>query len=369
MMNKIESNKIKLNKISDEQLTKSLENLCQNEQQVLSQILQHLCEIQRRSLVLKMGWPSLFEYCVKQLKFSESCAYKRILIAKYIGVYPQILHLLESGQTHLSNLVLVVAHLNVQNSRELFAASCKLRRRELEIFLAQKFPKNPVRVREKSELLGAAKVESGNILTPSNQKLLVPVKSGKASKESIENTELSNFPGEVKQSSQERLIYRLVLEADGATLERFEKIKKHLSTRFPKGLSKGHIVAISVEEYLNKLEKELENQSPKPKLEPGPKKLLEPSTSNSAVTLTKAPQKNSRYIPVQLERQVRARAQGQCEYESPSEQRRCQSQWNLHIHHIKPFAQGGSSLDPENLALFCAAHNLMQAKLDFPAST
>jgi 5-methylcytosine-specific restriction endonuclease McrA len=44
--------------------------------------------------------------------------------------------------------------------------------------------------------------------------------------------------------------------------------------------------------------------------------------------------------------------------------RRCESDWNLQIDHIVPYAKGGDN-SPENLRLLCARHNRLAAEREF----
>jgi len=64
----------------------------------------------------------------------------------------------------------------------------------------------------------------------------------------------------------------------------------------------------------------------------------------------------TRHIPKATQRYVWKRDRGFCQYEDPLTKQRCQSKHALQLDHIKPFAQGGNHT-PENLRLFCGAHN------------
>jgi 5-methylcytosine-specific restriction endonuclease McrA len=81
-------------------------------------------------------------------------------------------------------------------------------------------------------------------------------------------------------------------------------------------------------------------------------------TSKSAEAPTRAD-----YIPASLGREVYQREGGSCAYIG-EEQRRCGSTLRLEYQHIVPLACGGPST-PDNVTLFCRAHNLLQARKDF----
>jgi len=72
---------------------------------------------------------------------------------------------------------------------------------------------------------------------------------------------------------------------------------------------------------------------------------------------------NAHYIPAAVRREVHDRERGTCAYVGEGN-RRCCSKLRLEYQHIVPVARGGPST-PENLTLFCCAHNLLQAEKDF----
>ena len=57
--------------LSDRELLRQTQELVQRERALLSEILQHLKEVERRKLYSDLGYGSLFEYCLRELKYSE----------------------------------------------------------------------------------------------------------------------------------------------------------------------------------------------------------------------------------------------------------------------------------------------------------
>lgn len=53
--------------LNDNELNQKLKNLAAQERALLEQILEHIAEVDRRRLFLKMAFPSLFEYLTKKL--------------------------------------------------------------------------------------------------------------------------------------------------------------------------------------------------------------------------------------------------------------------------------------------------------------
>ncbi|MCB9025133.1 MAG: hypothetical protein H6625_02340 [Bdellovibrionaceae bacterium] len=56
--------------LKDHQLLARTQSLVQKERQLLTQVLHHLREVERRKLFSDLGYQSLFEYAVKDLKYS-----------------------------------------------------------------------------------------------------------------------------------------------------------------------------------------------------------------------------------------------------------------------------------------------------------
>ena len=73
--------------------------------------------------------------------------------------------------------------------------------------------------------------------------------------------------------------------------------------------------------------------------------------------------KNSRYIPRSVKREVYRRDKGTCSYVSPDGTGCCERKY-LHFDHIQPFALGGKT-EASNLRLLCSAHNRLQAEKSF----
>lgn len=67
-----------------EDIHSRLLDLVQQERKISNEILSHLAEVNERALYLKMGHDSLLKYCVRELKYSEAAAYRRIRAMKLI---------------------------------------------------------------------------------------------------------------------------------------------------------------------------------------------------------------------------------------------------------------------------------------------
>jgi len=97
---------MKLSHLSDQALLQQTLILVKKEKEILSEILSHLEEVRKRRLFCELGFGSLFQYCVKQLGYSEDQAYRRINALKLIKEVPEVQAQIANGSLTLSNLSL-----------------------------------------------------------------------------------------------------------------------------------------------------------------------------------------------------------------------------------------------------------------------
>ena len=64
--------------LGDQQLLDQTRRLAANERALEVHILDHLAEIDRRGLALRRGFSSLFDYAVRELRFTDAAAQRRI---------------------------------------------------------------------------------------------------------------------------------------------------------------------------------------------------------------------------------------------------------------------------------------------------
>jgi RNase P subunit RPR2 len=98
-----------LKHLTDKALLADILSLVRQEQMLLSKILWHLKEVDTRRLYSELKYSSLFDYCVKELGYSESSAQRRIVAARALSVYPEIAKKIETGALTLATVGLVVS--------------------------------------------------------------------------------------------------------------------------------------------------------------------------------------------------------------------------------------------------------------------
>src|SRR5690349_3343750 len=122
--------------VADEALARDLAAAVSRERGGTAVVLAHIAEFDARRLYAPAGQPSMFAYCVHELRLSEDAAYKRIQAARAARRCPGVLEALANGRVHLTAIVLLAPHFTPENEAELIAASTHKSKAELAPVLA-----------------------------------------------------------------------------------------------------------------------------------------------------------------------------------------------------------------------------------------
>jgi len=134
-----------LKSLADDRLLSGLARIVRRRNQITAEFLAYLAELDERQLFLDLGFPSLFEYCVKTLRLCESTAGRHIAAARVCRTHPQVFALVASGALHASALSLLKKHLTPGTAEELFELCTHQSARKVEKLLAARFPQPDVR--------------------------------------------------------------------------------------------------------------------------------------------------------------------------------------------------------------------------------
>ncbi len=93
-----------LKSLSDKLLLSQTLSLVQKEREILVQVLWHLKEIDQRKLYSDLKCSSLFDYCVKILKYSEGQAGRRVSATRLLRDIPVIAAEISKGAINLTQL-------------------------------------------------------------------------------------------------------------------------------------------------------------------------------------------------------------------------------------------------------------------------
>ena len=305
-----------LQSLSDEKLQTRLARLARHERKVMALVLQHIAEVMRRKLYLTLGYPSIYHYLTKSLRYSESCAYRRIQAAQALCEVPEIKPALEQGALNRTQVCLVQRTLRKE----------------------EKFQRAEITVERRREIF--AKL------------------NGKTSRESEKILDGEVSVALPQQLSVERHrrddSVELTLRVSPELYAKLQKVKGLYSHIAP-GADWVRILALMADDVIKK-------RDPLAK-KPGD---LKPATQGfattpklSAIENSTAGKKSSmnkrRPIPAAVKRYILQRDGEQCQYVS-LDGRKCESRHQLELDHIKPVRHGGGN-EPQNLRILCRRHN------------
>lgn len=95
---------MKLSHLTDKSLLSEIKNLVAQERGQTLKLLHHLKEVDLRKLYADLKCSSLFDYCTRELGYSEGSAQRRIVACRMLRDLPEIEAKIESGKLTLSNL-------------------------------------------------------------------------------------------------------------------------------------------------------------------------------------------------------------------------------------------------------------------------
>ena len=97
-------NKTNIKSLSNQELENTLKEKTAVERQLTVEIISLLEEVNHRRLYLQRGFGSLIEYCIKELNYSESSAYRRISAMRVAQEVPKVKEALAEGRLNLINV-------------------------------------------------------------------------------------------------------------------------------------------------------------------------------------------------------------------------------------------------------------------------
>lgn len=294
-----------LRSLCDDGLLASLKSAVERERVSAVYVLEHLREVERRMLHAKYGYASLYEYCLKELKYSEGAAYRRISAMRLLREAPELKEKIADGSVSIT--AASVTHSYLKKNRD---------------------------------------------LTQEERDAVIKLAENKSRRE-LER-ELNRRDG------QAGITYiRLAITAE--LREKLEQLKNRLC--LPEGVRLETLLERLVEDELKRFaNKELKTKA-QPQVSAGASaERMEPKARQASNNEKRAFDSKSkeRYIPAQVKVLVWKRDGGRCTYTHPESKRRCESKYALQFDHILPVSMGGKSV-VENLRLLCAEHNRFEA--------
>ncbi len=315
-----------LDAIDEQALHLRLKSAAARESAAIADVLAHIGAIDARRLYVPLGYPSMVQYCLYELRLPEQAALKRIRIARLARNHPVLFEALTDARLHLSAVVLLAPHVTEANVDRLVAAAAHRTRNEIEQLLAERFPR--------TEPLAWTM-------------LLQPARSASAIPEHG-TTELS--PGTVSFDRAKRAVtpiakdrFELTLAIDAETHALLTEAQELLSHRLPLG-DAAEVFRLALTELVTRLRKQKHGATDRPRA-------------------TQPEMTRGRHIPKAIQHEVWRRDGGRCTFTSDAGVR-CPSRERIEFDHVHPFALGGGTTT-DNLRLRCRAHNPYAAEQQF----
>ena len=332
-----------LTHLSDSALLSKLTDLVARDRATTAALLAHLAEVDARKLYLPAAYPSMFAYCVGELRMSEDAAAKRIQAARAARRFPAIFQAVADGRLHLTAVGLLAPHLTEHSADDLLVAAAHKSKSEIELLLAERFPRSdvltwmaappstsqhaPAHVEEPSRF-DSERSDAGSpgpeVAPASSTPMMTPV------------------PSRVQPLSAQSSAVQFTLSRNGqAKLQYAQELLGHQ-------VPPGDIAAV-FERALDALIPQLEKRKFAATEQPRPPRWRKAS--------------DSRHIPADVRRAVWKRDGGQCTFQSETGHR-CPARRGLEFDHVQEFARGGEPT-VSDIRLLCRAHNQHAAECSF----
>ena len=321
-----------LSHLSDQTLLRDLAALVAQDRTTTAALLAHVAEVDARKLYLPAAYPSMYLYCVHELRLSEDTAFKRIRAARAARRFPAIFTAVAEGRLGLSAVVLLTPYLSEETVDELLAAAAFKTNCEIDQLLAQRFPRPDV----------PSQVQAIGPALPTDQLAARPV-------EPFEQ----HAPGPVQTLAQRAKVtplsperFALHLTIGQGTHDKLRYAQALLGHPVPSG-DLAQVLDRALEALIVALENRKFAATSRPR--PGQRRTTG----------------GGRYIPAAVKRLVWERDAGRCSFVSEAGQR-CPARTRLEFDHLDPVARGGQAT-AARMRLRCRAHNQYEAERTFGA--
>ena len=341
-------NRYSLTHVPDPALLRGLRALVAQDRATTALLLAHLAEVDDRRLYAAAGYPSMFAYCVHELRLSEDAAYKRIQAARTARRFPALFPALADGRLNLTGVLLLGPYLTLANSDELLGAAAGKSKSEIEEWLARRLPRSeslPLltalpAVRRPDTQLALERVGSGDMGPAPG-----PVESDDpdAAQLALERVAASGLPARLTPTAPER--YALQLTIGKGTHDKLRRAQALLGHAVPSG-ELAEVLDRALDALIGQLERRKFAATDRPRSR-------------------RRPSANPRHVPAEVRRAVWERDGGQCTFVSATG-RRCPARTRLEFDHAVPVARGGQAT-VRGMRLRCRAHNQYSAECTFGA--
>jgi hypothetical protein len=333
--------------LNKQELLQTTEKLVREERRISGEILECLHEIETRFLHAEMGYSSLYEFCVKHLRYSEGSAHRRISAMRVLKNLPTEAR--KSTEEKIKTGSITVSNLSLMHSFIKQAKKQNLQfNEEQKTALLQQIENQGKREAEKKLYALTPELEQRTeIRFHADQSLLEKLSRVKEiTAHKVRGSDMGEIlhrlaDDYLQRHDPEQRANRVLGTSAGGTSAR--AISAH--TRSAGATSEDHTSPATKRcEILKPDKNHAKNQN----------SINLTKTSES----TKVQNSVTRHIPAPLKHLVWIRDRGRCTFKTKTHT--CGSRYGLEFEHLQPFALGGTHT-PENLTLRCRTHNQWSA--------
>ena len=319
----------------------------------------------------------MFVYCTDGLGYSESSANRRICAARAIRKCPEAYDYLRDGRVNLSTLSIAWKYLTPELLDEIAGKS----QRQVFAIVARFEPRIkhrdntwPVMVMKRVVVqhegqparafsngscgLALAALERENAQLGQNhhrsggKKLTTDTPLNSSNPKPGDDTSAPPQTTDVKMETVK--MHQVNCLVDDAVMQMLDRCKELLSGKHPCGIDYNTLIMELASDWL-------ERHDPVSRSERRAKRKKSKNLKTTNMLKNIDPEDTSRYISPATRDTVYNRDEGRCTYVG-SNGKRCESKWDLEIHHDEtPFAMGGGH-SLRNLSLLCAVHNKLESE-------
>jgi hypothetical protein len=268
----------------------------------------------------------MFAYCVRELGLSEDAAAKRIHAARVARRFTMLLVALAGGRLSLSAVVLLAPHLTPENAEELIGTAAHKTRAEIEVLLAQRFPKPDLPQVLREQHAPGHVPPGGQTHTPRSPGVVQTPRPT------------------IRPLSPRR--FALQVTVDQSAHDKLQYARELLGHQIPSG-DLAQVLDLALDALIAKLEKRKFAATDHPRRALGHKPTAR------------------RTIPAHVRRAVWERDGGQCTFVG-EKGTRCAARKCLEFDHVEPVARGGRATE-KAVRLRCRTHNQYEAERVFGA--
>ena len=344
-----------LTHLADSKLAQALRAGVADDRAALAMRLAQIAEFDHRRLYLP-AYPSMYQYCLGELKYSEDATCRRLAAARLARRYPEIYAAIANGQHTLSTILMLENHLLPEAAHGLIEGSSGMTKSGVAHYLAERFPRPDVPtlvqpIEHSHPAAAQPGIEPTLALAPGSTAAAVQEESGLPAPARVSPIDVVPAPQRVVPVvAHTRLTplsparYAIQVTISKATHDKLRQAQALLSHSVPSG-DVAEVLDRALDALIVQLEKRKFGATDRPGRTRGSKRL--------------------RHIPAHVKRAVRARDGDQCTHVD-EHGKRCTERKFLELDHVTPVARGGGN-SASNLRLRCRAHNQYEAERVFGA--